>query len=153
MKRKIDSVIVCIIILALFIPTISATERNLNQKDTLSSLSTFASSSNNSSGLSLNFINATGKGNITTFGGSSQDSLIDRCYAMIIEFEDDGYTEIRTFDPLNPFKNLKNILNREPSVIEGKHDMLIIGFFGKINETESNISIKGVALAFWTISK
>jgi len=154
MKKK-GKVLIFILAIMIIVPTVSATNRNIIKKDTLSIIKTIqsSSSSNNSSSLSLNFINASGKGNCTTFGGSAQSSLFSRCIAMIVEFEDDGYTEISTINPMSPLKNLQNILNPDPLLVEGSHEMLIIGFFGKINKDDGNIKIRGIALAFWTNPK
>ncbi len=150
MINKLQRILVCILIITVIIPTISAKEKNTILKNPLI-IKTDEGDSNNSTSLSLNFINVSGIGNLTTFGGSAEEGIFSKCYVMTIEFENNGHMEIRTFDPLNPLKNLKNILNKEPKVIDDIQEMLIIGFFGKISKNKENISINGVALAFFTI--
>ena len=150
MINKLQSILVCILIITIIIPTASAKERNTILKKPLI-INTDEGDSNNSTDLSFNFINVSGKGNLTTFGGSVDDDIFSKCYVMTIEFENNGQMEIRTYNPLNPLKNLKNIINKEPKIIDNIQEILIIGFFGKISKNKENISINGIALAFFTI--
>jgi hypothetical protein len=80
------------------------------------------------------------KGNATLFFmGYHFIAGVGRCHAMIVNLKANGYAEInKLFDTSNP------------TVLEGRGVVLLIGFTGYLKMVESGVNLNGVALlAVW----
>jgi hypothetical protein len=80
------------------------------------------------------------KGNATLFFiGYHFVAGVGRCLAMIVNLKANGYVEInKLFDTSNP------------TVLEGRGVLLLIGFIGYLMMVESGVNLNGVALlAVW----